>query len=108
MKHNITTAGQPCEHCKTPVEKKNRTNMKTKPGQEYYFLYWFYCPNCKAIYHVEDAKVYCDGIDYPTKGRRKSERCQCSNTVSHHMFDSESNSFTLVCCVDCKSVKYGG
>ena len=57
----VTKEGQPCRHCGTPVIKTgHNSSWKPKAGQPYYFEYWFKCPNrkCKAIFMVEDAKVF--------------------------------------------------
>jgi len=52
----ITYEGQPCRKCNTPVVKRSH-NGPTKPGQKYWFRYWFDCPKCKARYMVEAARV---------------------------------------------------
>ena len=57
MPPKITQAGQPCRHCGAPVVK--RTHQKPpKPTKAYYFAWWFACPQCKALYMVEDAKRF--------------------------------------------------
>ncbi|MBN1974804.1 MAG: ribonuclease HI [Sedimentisphaerales bacterium] len=57
-KYKIVEEGQPCRKCSTPVIKKTPRRKKLKPGQSYYFEYFFFCPNCKAMYMVEEAKRY--------------------------------------------------
>lgn len=59
-KSKITQEGDKCRHCDTPVTKKTTKNKKLKENQAYYFEYYMYCPNCKAMYMVEDAKRYVD------------------------------------------------
>jgi len=51
----IVKEGQPCRKCSTPVVKKT-PKRKHKPGQTYYYEYYYYCPNCKTMYMVEEAK----------------------------------------------------
>ena len=73
MKIKITEEGQPCRHCGTPVQKQiHKSNWKPKPGQPFYFRYWFRCPQCHAYYMVEDAKVWC--IPKPPKPQKNVDR----------------------------------
>ncbi len=51
----VTREGQPCRKCSTPVVKR-KPRKKPKPGQKYYYEYYFYCPNCGTTYTVEEAK----------------------------------------------------
>jgi ribonuclease HI len=51
----ITREGQPCRKCSTPVIKKT-PRRKHKPGQTYYYEYYFYCTGCGTMYMVEEAK----------------------------------------------------
>lgn len=51
----ITSEGQPCRKCSTPVIKKV-PRRKDKPGQTYYYEYYFLCPMCGTTYMVEVAK----------------------------------------------------
>ena len=53
----ITHEGQPCRKCSTPVVKKV-PRRKQKPGQRYYYEYYFYCPKCGTMYMVEEAKRF--------------------------------------------------
>ncbi len=53
----ITEAGQPCRKCSTPVVKRI-PKRKRKPDQQYYYEYYLYCPGCKTMYMVEEAKRY--------------------------------------------------
>jgi len=49
--------GEPCWKCTTPVVKQK---SKPKPGREYYFEYYLWCPKCNATYEVEAAKRIVD------------------------------------------------
>lgn len=53
----IVEEGQPCRKCSTPVIKRV-PRRKSKKGQAYYFEYYLYCPQCKTMYMVEEAKRY--------------------------------------------------
>lgn len=53
----MTREGQPCRTCSTPVVKKVPRG-KLKPGQTTYFAYYLECPNCRAMYRVEEAKRF--------------------------------------------------
>ena len=48
--------GDPCRKCGTHVIKKPTKKKSVKPGQTYYFDYYLYCPSCKTMYLVDDAK----------------------------------------------------
>jgi len=55
-KQPITKAGQECRHCQTPVKRcEHKPGWKPKAGRIWY-LWWFKCPKCRAIYMNEDAK----------------------------------------------------
>ena len=56
-KRKITEAGQLCRHCPTPVVRIEGRG-RAKKGSQYYFEWFFQCPNCKAFYMVEAAKRY--------------------------------------------------
>jgi hypothetical protein len=62
--YKITKAGQLCRHCSTPVIERIRSD-KPNPKKAYYFLWWFLCPKCYAIYHVDAAKRYFDRPEEP-------------------------------------------
>lgn len=51
--------GEPCRKCGTPVEKRI-PRKKRKARQSYYFEWYLYCPGCKAMYMVEEAKRIID------------------------------------------------
>lgn len=62
-KTKITEVGQPCRKCGTPVIKRVPKKQTVKPGQSYYFAWYLYCPGCKSMYMVDDAKrAASDGI----------------------------------------------
>ena len=48
--------GDKCRKCGVEVIKKPPKSKKRKPGQTYYFEYYLFCPSCKRIYLVEDAR----------------------------------------------------
>jgi ribonuclease HI len=52
----ILNEGDPCRKCNTAVVKQFPKKKAPKPGQTYYFAYYLYCPGCKTIYHLEEAK----------------------------------------------------
>jgi ribonuclease HI len=54
-KIKITAEGEPCRKCSTPVIKKIPSTIQ-KENQTYYYEYYLYCPDCKRMYMVEDAK----------------------------------------------------
>ena len=51
----INKAGQPCRKCGTPVEKMI-PQRKWRPGQTYYYAYYFHCPNCGTNYFNDEAR----------------------------------------------------
>jgi ribonuclease HI len=52
----ITQEGQPCRKCSTPVVKRTPRRHQHKAGQCYYDEYYLYCPNCRTLYVIENAK----------------------------------------------------
>ncbi|MBU2929442.1 ribonuclease HI [Winogradskyella psychrotolerans] len=52
----IEKEGDLCRKCNTSLIKKTPKKRKIKPNQSFYFEYYLYCPNCRAMYMVEDAK----------------------------------------------------
>jgi len=56
QEQKIEKEGDLCRKCNTAVIKKSPKKRKIKPGQNYYFEYYLLCPNCKAMYMVDDAK----------------------------------------------------
>lgn len=59
IKVKITQAGQPCRKCGTPVVKK-KPHKPPQAGQRYYYEYYLYCPVCKTMYLVDNARRQCD------------------------------------------------
>lgn len=53
----MVSEGQPCRKCGTPIVKRRPKKKTLKPNQTYYFEWYLYCPECKAMYMVEEAKV---------------------------------------------------
>ena len=49
----LTEEGEACWKCATPVIKKPG---RVKPGRDYYYEYYLYCPKCTATYTVEEAR----------------------------------------------------
>lgn len=56
QERKIEIEGDLCRKCDTPTVKKSTKNRKLKPNQTYFYEYYLSCPNCKAMYMVEDAK----------------------------------------------------
>ena len=50
----MTTEGQPCRKCATPVIKKTPRQRRTSHHQ--YYEYYLYCPKCQTMYMLEEAK----------------------------------------------------
>ncbi len=55
-KVKITAEGQPCRKCQTPVIKRSPKKKTTKPNQSYYYAWYLYCPKCRTMYMVDEAK----------------------------------------------------
>lgn len=55
-KVKITKEGQHCRKCNTAVIKRSPKKKTTKPNQSYYYAWYLYCPECRAMYMVEEAK----------------------------------------------------
>lgn len=53
----MTFEGQPCRNCGTSVVKRVPKKRTGKPGKSYYFAWYLYCPGCKNMYMIEEAKV---------------------------------------------------
>jgi len=51
----VTHAGQSCPKCGGAVEQR-KPKRGPKPGQAYYYAYYFTCPDCGTNYMVEEAK----------------------------------------------------
>lgn len=52
----VKKEGDLCRKCNTKVIEKQTKAKTFKPGQTYYFEYYLFCPNCKNMYMVEEAK----------------------------------------------------
>jgi ribonuclease HI len=57
----IIQAGQACRKCGTSVVKKT-PRKQPKITQSYYFEYYLYCPTCRTMYMVEEAKRFLDTL----------------------------------------------
>lgn len=57
-KSKVLKEGDECRKCNTPVIKKQPKRKPLKPNQTYYFEYYLLCPNCNAMYMVEEAKRF--------------------------------------------------
>jgi ribonuclease HI len=55
-KTKMLAEGQPCRKCSTPVVKRTPRKKTLKPNQTYYFAWYLFCPGCKSMYMVEEAK----------------------------------------------------
>jgi ribonuclease HI len=56
-KLKITEVGQPCRKCGTPVVKQFPRKADTTTKQ-FTYAYYLWCPNCRAMYMQEAAKIY--------------------------------------------------
>lgn len=54
----ILKDGDSCRKCNTSVIKKQPKKKTLKPNQEYYFDFYLFCPSCKTMYMVEEAKRF--------------------------------------------------
>jgi ribonuclease HI len=52
----VKKEGDPCRKCETAVIVTKPKKRKIKENQSYYFEWYLQCPNCRNIYHVEEAK----------------------------------------------------
>jgi hypothetical protein len=52
----VKEEGDLCKKCRSIVIKRDTKKKIAKPGQTYYFDYYLFCPSCKTMYMVEDAK----------------------------------------------------
>jgi len=52
----MTAEGQPCRNCGIPVIKRVPKKKTIKPGQSYYYAWYLFCPSCKNMYMIEEAK----------------------------------------------------
>lgn len=54
----IKAEGDLCRKCESAVIYKPSKKKQLKPGQTYYFEYYFLCPKCKTVYFIEEAKRF--------------------------------------------------
>lgn len=54
--NKIVNEGDCCRKCDTKVIKRPTKKHNFKPNQTYYFDYHLYCPGCKTMYMIEEAK----------------------------------------------------
>jgi ribonuclease HI len=52
----VKVEGDLCRKCGAKVIKRSPKKKTVKEGQTYYFEYYLFCPSCKTMYMVEDAK----------------------------------------------------
>jgi ribonuclease HI len=52
----VEKEGDPCRKCNTAIIKKTTKKKEAKPGQTYYYEFYLYCPGCKTMYLVDEAK----------------------------------------------------
>jgi ribonuclease HI len=52
----VRKEGDPCRKCNTAIIKKTTKKKEAKPGQTYYYEFYLYCPGCKTMYLVDEAK----------------------------------------------------
>lgn len=57
-KRKLKKAGDICRHCDTPTYIKKSKFTKIKLTKKFYFNAYLKCPNCKAIYMLEEYKVF--------------------------------------------------
>lgn len=56
IKYKIKKEGDLCRKCGVEVVKKQSKRKAVKIDQTYFYEYYLYCPSCKTIYLVDDAK----------------------------------------------------
>lgn len=57
-KEKVNNEGDPCRKCGGAVIHKPAKKKEFKPGQTYFYEYYFLCPKCKTVYLVEEAKRF--------------------------------------------------
>lgn len=48
--------GEPCRKCGTPIVRRETKPKPHKPGQNYFYEWYLWCPGCHTMYLVDDAK----------------------------------------------------
>lgn len=56
QEQKIEKVGDLCRKCDTQVVKKSPQKRKIKQHQAYYYEYYLFCPKCKTMYMLEEAK----------------------------------------------------
>ena len=62
-RNKIEKEGDTCRNCGTEVIIKRPEKRKIKENQSYYFEWYLYCPRCRNLYMVEEAKRMVDKSD---------------------------------------------
>jgi len=57
-KEKVNNEGDPCRKCGSAVIQKPAKKKEFKPGQSYFYEFYFLCPKCKTVYLVEGAKRF--------------------------------------------------
>jgi ribonuclease HI len=52
----VEKEGDPCRKCSTAIVKKTTKKKEAKPGQTYYYEFYLWCPGCRTMYLVDEAK----------------------------------------------------
>ena len=55
---SIIKEGSPCRKCNTPVILKQALFSEKKLLRPFYYTAYYYCPNCKAMYHNNKFKKF--------------------------------------------------
>lgn len=66
-RRRITTEGQPCRHCGTPVKRREHKTPPLRRKGGFYYAWWFVCPEktCRALYMVDEARMLIAPSDAP-------------------------------------------
>ncbi len=51
------TEGESCRKCGTAIEKRMPGRKARKATQSFYYAWYLYCPGCRSMNMVEEAKV---------------------------------------------------
>lgn len=54
--NKVKSEGDICKKCRVKVIKKETKKKNIKDTQTYYYEYYLFCPQCKTIYMVDEAK----------------------------------------------------
>jgi hypothetical protein len=70
----ITREGQWCRKCLTPVVRQSHLTPPESYVGGYYFEWWLFCPKCKTMYFLEDAKHwFSSDVTDPARDKSGSE-----------------------------------